>query len=771
MSAEGTPPLLRRNVLNIRSPQPLPIDVKASLQSELSSFYRQKLNERSLLAFGTPVRLWWYFRYKDKDSRFARWVLKRIAEPPTFFDEDLSRRTAENFRNYLRQRGYLEARTYYETRYKEHVRRKKSASPQRWREASVSYFVDLGRQYTVASVSFSSPDTQIHRILQETAGGSLLKREAPLDKNLFEAEKNRIAYILKNRGYALFQPSSIEFVGDSSGTKTHITATVDVPTDSASNRIYRIGNVAVFVEFVPELVGMGRDTTLEGIYFTTSSSQFAVRPERLLSVIAFRPDSLYRQEDFDRTVRDLNTLGVFQFVTVRPQPDSIALGRIHITISMSLNERLSIGTGVDLNSSNSNDNFSGNNLLGASAYLSVDHRNLLLGAENLRSDLSYGIELNLPSLTSIFSQEFRFQNELLFPRYFDYFNLWSRLNRWHLVPDRFHERLRRDGRVRMALNYSLLDLRNLYTNNLLSAAWGYSFRLGNEHHLVFDHVGIDILSSQARGGFASIVANNELLRRSLEPQLFTGFLLRSLTYTYLGRPNVFGERWFFRWHTDLSGIEAHLLNQLWALRFGQQEWSIGGLQFSKYLRLELSGSYTRAFTKDLAGVLHLRSGLALPFGGARTVPYVKQFFVGGPSSLRAWRIRELGPGGYIPPDTLRPPFFQAGDVRLEFNGELRFPIFWWMKGAVFVDGGNIWTLLPDAQRPNSALRWDFFQNIAIGTGFGVRLDFNYFVFRFDWGIKVRNPYRNPENGNYWIDWRRYRWRDISNFNIAIGYPF
>jgi outer membrane protein insertion porin family len=220
-------------------------------------------------------------------------------------------------------------------------------------------------------------------------------------------------------------------------------------------------------------------------------------------------------------------------------------------------------------------------------------------------------------------------------------------------------------------------------------------------------------------------------------------------------------------------MEEHLLNRLWSAAFGDQNWVVSDLEFAKYLRLDLDATYSREFRKDLVGAFRISSGMAKTFGDTRSVPFVKQFFVGGPSSIRAWRIREIGPGGFYDP-TAQFPFYEAADFRFEFNGELRFPMFWWLKGAVFMDGGNIWTLQPELERPNSELRWDSYKNIALGTGFGVRGDFSYFILRFDWGLPLRNPYASNSDGKsvYWIKDRfsKLQFRDFRP-NIAVGYPF
>jgi outer membrane protein assembly factor BamA len=235
--------------------------------------------------------------------------------------------------------------------------------------------------------------------------------------------------------------------------------------------------------------------------------------------------------------------------------------------------------------------------------------------------------------------------------------------------------------------------------------------------------------------------------------------------------NRFGERWQLRLNSEVSGLEELVVNKLWEIPFGKQTWAIGDLDFSKFLRLEIDGVYSREFRKDLVGALRVGAGVVAPFGDSKVAPYVKQFFVGGPSSLRAWRIRELGPGGYVPTTEAQTkrPFYESGDFRFEFNGELRFPLFLWIKGALFVDGGNVWTLNKDAGRPASELKLDSYKNIAIGSGFGIRADFGFFILRFDVGVKVKRP--NNSTGSYWVNepWR-LRKENLA-YNLAVGYPF
>ncbi|MBK8558047.1 MAG: BamA/TamA family outer membrane protein [Lewinellaceae bacterium] len=736
---------------------------KTALAYELSSVYKVQPNERSPFLAGARSRLWLYYIYQHKTSKFATWMLRRVAEEPAIYDDLLTQKTATNMQNYMQQRGYFEARCVYETTF---VGKSK---------AKTTYNLDLGPVYTIEKVSFASPDSNVLRILHAISGSSRLRPGQPMDGRQFEAEKLRITSELKNRGYAFFIPNYVNFIGDSSGTKTNVLVEVLTETDSTLHQTYTIGNVAVFSSLVPDYSSIRRDTTIKGIYFASSTPQFTVKPSRLYNAITIQPGQLYRQDDFDRTIRNLSSLGIFRFVSARPFPDSLQPEQLDVAISFSTNKRLPISGGVELNSSNSSVT---GRLFGVSSNLTARNRNVFRGAEEIQTALQYNLEFDITNKNRLFfSQEFKFQNDLTFPRFFDYFGLWKGL--WEinvggrrLVSTPLYNRLRSQGQTRISASYNYLNLITYYSYDLFNSSFGYQLRSDPEHQYTFDNIGIDLLRPVTRPAFDTLL-RNEFLRLSFGKQLFTGFIMRNFNYTLLGKPNSFGERWYCRLNAELSGLEIFVLNRLWSAAFKEQTWRIADVDFSKYLRLDADGSYTRDFTKNVTGAVRLGSGIVLPYGDTETAPYIKQFFMGGPSSVRGWRIRELGPGSYQ--DTTPPTnqiFYQAANFRLEANAELRFPLFWWVKGAIFIDAGNIWTLRPDPERPGAEIRWDSYKNIALGTGFGFRGDFDYFVLRFDLGLKIRQPYRIEATNSYWVygNGRGFRMRDL-NPNLSVGYPF
>lgn len=747
--------LLVSNTLEFKVDRKLNFSERTPLLYQLEGLYKQKPNQRAFRLFRT--RLWFYYKYANRDTKFAKWAKERIAEPPAIYDETLTQRTALNFENQMRQRGYFDAVCTYET---DTINQYK---------VKTTYSLALGKAYRIDSVIFKSRDSLVQQVLELTAGETLLQKGNPVDGQVFDAEKLRVTSELKNRGYAFFTPNFVEFTGDTTALKTEVTVEVLTPSDSVMHKTYTLGEIAVFSSLLPDVSYIRQDTTINGIYFASADPKFQVKPERLYQAIALQTSWPYRQIDFDKTTHNLNALGVFRFVTVRPYQDSIQPEKINVAISFRPNKRLALGADADLNSSTSPS--LARNLLGVSTSLSFRNRNLFRGAEHLQSNVQYNVEFGVGAKKFIFSREFKFQNELVFPRFFDYFGFWRGMHAVHIgqkrvVPSSLYNRMKADAQARFTLNYNYLNVTDFFAYNLFNTSFGYDIRSSPEHQYNIDQVGIDVLSL-----IDTLKVSNEFLARSFGDQLFTGFLLRAFNYNYASKANRFGERWAFRFNSDLSGLEELLVNRLWSLPFGKQTWKIGRLDFAQYLRLDLDATYTREFRKDVIGAVRVGSGVILPYGDNKDAPYVKQFFVGGPSSLRAWRIRQLGPGGYHDEKVLQ-PYYQAGDFRFEFNGELRFPLIWWLKGAVFVDGGNIWTIRADDKRPGSQLRWDSYKNIALGTGLGVRGDFSYFVLRIDFGLPLRQPYLTEGSKSYWVPNRisKLQWKDF-NPNLAVGYPF
>lgn len=754
LGADWDGKFLVSNKVVIKSDTPLSSYDKSVINAELEPQYRQKPGSGSVIAF--PLSMWLHYGQKDSKVSFIKWISKKI-DAPVVLDTALAKRTSINFQNQMRQRGYFKASC--------------NAKPQLVGKykASVRYNLALGPLYKVSNVEFTSKDSLVRDLVNFYAGESLIQKDAPLDARLFESERLRITAVLKNQGYAYFVPQFVQFTGDSTGTTAKVRVNILPFSDSVMHQTYRIGKVEVYSGVVPEVTALRRDTFIDSVYFAAVEPLFFVRPDRIVQKIRFRPGDIYDQSKFDKTLENLNALGVYRFVSMRPSQDSLQPGVIDVVINVSPNKRFTPGGDIDLSYSTLN-----GGLIGISPSFYFTNRNIFSGAEHWRTTANYNTEFDISAGNLIYAREFKIQNELTIPRYFDYLGMWKALYRRHLVTPLFYMKLKTEGSARISANYDYLRVTNFYQFHLLNASFGYNLRIDNHNQVNWNHIGVDVLRPQ----FASSLTPSKFLELSFDNQLFTGFLLRSFNYSHSSRTTPNGSRWNYRLGFEMSGLEVLAANRVWGAIAGRKEWQVGSLKFSEYIRLDQDLTYMRNFSENTVLALRAGMGIASNFGDSRTVPYVKQYFVGGPSSVRAWRIRELGPGGYVdinPETGLKrdiQPYYQAGDFRFEMNAELRFPLFPYFRGAVFLDAGNIWTIREDTDRPGSQLNLDSYKNIALGTGFGIRGDFDYFVIRFDFGLPLRNPYPDPVTGKYWVPdlVSKLQIRDF-NPNLAVGYPF
>jgi outer membrane protein insertion porin family len=753
--------LLTKNTLVFESPEKLGFGARTELQYAMGGLYKQPPNRR---IFRMRPRLAAYYKFQQRTSKFARWVNTRYAEPPAIYNEELAERTDRNFENFMRQRGYFDAKCTHETTLHD-------------KTAHVRYTLNLGPKHTIRNVRTMSRDTAIERVLRAHESESLIKPNRPMDGRDFDAERLRINNLLRNNGYARFVPNYIEITGDSTGTQTDVTIEILPQNDTTFHQVYRVDDVTVFYGLEPNLIAIKDDTTINGIQFFSGEKPFFIKPKYLAPIIVARPGDLYRQEDFERTNRNLSNMDAFRFVKVRPNiATTDSVGQIDTEIAFAPVKKFGYGGKINFNYSTGG--LTGG-LIGVSGNGFFQFRNLFRGAEQLRTQVIANQEFDVTrqSGTLNFSREFKFTNTLTLPRFVDYLGVWRGLRKVRvgdrrLVSDQFYDHLRLDNQTIASVNFNSLNLTNFYSYQLFNATYGYQLAPSKQRTWQITHLGVDFLIADLSAQFAKRCEENPLICRQFDDQLFTGFLLRNLGYTWASRPNRSGERWEFRVNSELSGLEIFALNKLFS---PNTNWQFEGLDFAKFLRVETTGKYTRNITKDYFAGVRLSTGLLLPYGPNRNSPYVKQFFLGGPSSIRAWQIRELGPGTYLDTTIRRgsqQPFFQASDFKLEFNGEVRFPLFWWFKGAIFVDGGNIWSLRDDTARPGSQLRWSSLSDLALGTGAGLRFDFGYSQIRLDLGLQMRRPYANEEaGGRHWVRWGDEPFGQWATWNLAVGYPF
>jgi len=757
--------LLRKNKIVVEDKKN--VDNYNTLSYELGTQTYQKPNSRFL---GLPsLGPWYYYRMEGRDTTWwTRFVRNNFVEPPAIYSQDAADKSAKSMELMMRKKGYFNAKVDYTTKTKG-LRKKKT---------HVKYVIDPGKRYYYDTVSFVSKDLAIQNILNEIKSESLIQRGAPVDDQLFQNEKARITNYLKNHGYANFFRTYVsDLEGDSLNNKVNAELQILLTKDSTSHRTYRIGDISVISLF--DETGnpyLEQDSTYNNIRFYVREGKHYIRLKTLDREIFLNKGDVYEVSNIEKTRIQLGNLDIFQFVDIRRVNESTTDSVLNYQIRLIPKKRQEFGYNFELNTSRTA--VASSSFFGLSLGLNYKNRNAFRGGEVFTFETEGGIEF-VPRNATINAWNFNVTGNLDFPKYYDPFKTdWLFTS---LVPKggaTFYQKLKERGVSSTSLRYNILFNTDNYRIDVFAGALGWRINPDPHWRVTVNKIGIDFLEPVFDPDFEDVLQINPYLERSLRSQLFTGFglLFRELDVAY--RNDTRGGRSSFlaRGNLEISGLEIGTINWI-RNKFSANDITfklLNKFEFSQYAVLEADLNYYGRF-KGNSRVLALRlnSGIARRFGTSDEVPFVKQFFLGGPTSMRGWRIRELGPGGYESPDNMdNINFFQTGDFKLELNAEWRFPLLLYLKGAVFLDAGNIWAFSDDT-RQNSGFS-NFFDEIALNTGFGFRLDVEYFVIRLDFGYKLRSPFPD-DNGNHWLVRRNNLRKDIALdklvVQLAVGYPF
>lgn len=738
--------LLGENIIEFD--QELKPERRRQLTYELSTVNRQKPNTKFLGLFRT--RLWMYYNsQKGKQTRFKRWVQRSVAEPPSLFNEKQAEKTAESMQYYLNNKGYFNAVVTVNNNLKTSEENTKN---KRQKTVDVTYAVNTQKIYRVDSTSFDILQNDLYQIIDSTCDKTFLKEGAPIDNKLFDREKNRIAREFRNRGYAFFYPNYIKYLSyDSLDYRADVTTRILPPTDSTQHEAYTIDDIYIFPDYYPGNTEIPTYDTLETAgYKFVINKKMGLRKKPVLDAIFLQKGKLFNQIDHDDTARKLDDLGIFKFISVqlaKPKPGN----KVDAYILLTPRKKMALGYDVEVNTDN-------DGIMGTALSLSYRNRNLLKGAEVLRINSNFGLDFlmrPIPNQSRFTGVDLGLETELYLPKF--------------LVPFRLRDITRRnDPRTRFALNYNYFDRIEFFRSQLFAASFGYEWNetFTKKHRINLININYFQLG-KVRPAFQSILDNNAYLQNSFTDQLFPGI---TYDYTYTGIKNPNGSSWFIQGKAETAGNFLALIDN-WIQP--DNVFKPGGISYSQFARFELDVRFYQDITRRSSIATRLMNGVAFDYGETEAVPYVKQFFAGGVSGIRAWRIRNLGPGGFEDPNpSATRQAYQSGDFRLEANLEYRFHLFSYLKGALFVDAGNVWLLENDEARPGGQLTRDFYKNIAVGAGFGFRFDYSYFVIRLDMAYKLRNPFPD-ETGSYrfYPNGLRQFSLDDTIYNLAIGYPF
>jgi outer membrane protein insertion porin family len=716
------------------------IEKESRLKSEVLKNIKPEHNRKFL---GNRPRVWIYNGIRDTTGKkFKTWLKTKIgAKPVTMDDVDVTS-------NITRIGDQLFNNGFFDNTVTSKVVEGK-------RTASIEYTLNLHAPFIISDVSMRDSSVTPVFALKEIVSGSKLTGQPYMLVNV-RTELRRIEDEMRNRGYYYFVKENVYFTADTNRTERTVKLELllkDGLTDEL--KTFKIGDIKVNTDYE-----LGKSDSL--IFYPDSSRRAkftpnsSVRPRVISRSIFLKKGETYSRMNHEMTISRLMGMGTYQFVRIRYLPvDSGDTSYLNVVIELTPGRKKSIQSELDAISKS-------NDFVGPALSFSFLNRNAFNGAEALKISLKSSLETQFKgSGENVFGYEFSPQIELKLPRLIT--GIRIPIVRGYYIP-----------KTVISFNYNFLKRVGFYNLNSFQFNYGYQWRMNLRISHELNPISVNYFSVAKRTDqFNLLIADNLFLKRTFENQ-FIPALYYSFTFNEHVIPTQ-RSQFYLRFTSEFAGNLFSLINKsfLGKERTNGEQFTAAGVPYSQFSRFTLDMNNYYNITKQDQVILRLYAGVGIPYGNSSSLPYVRQFFSGGPSSIRAFRINALGPGATLP-DTIRYSILRSGgDFKLETNLEYRFPIYKIVKGAVFADAGNIWVF----HDPATGETFNFnkvLSEFAVGTGFGIRFDASFFILRFDLAIPLRKPWLSE--GERWvadeIQLGSGKWRgDNLLFNIAIGYPF
>ena len=738
---------------------------KSDLVPDLKRFVQQKPNTKKLVVI--PAEYGYFQSAKDPKK-----LAKYDGELPTIYNQSLTDKSVQVISQYLNnQKGY------YQSTVKATVKIKQ-------KKAFVTYNIELGHRYYVDSVNYFTTDNKLRPILNEIKENCLVKPGDAMDESIFLLEKNRIVNELQNRGYSEFAPNHISIVGDSIESSYFVDVFFEIlpPLPDTSHRVYTVGTIKVFTDhYNKQDTTIMKKETIDGITYYAESSDFLVRPRVLNKYISFRPNELISRQSRTKTYRKISNLEPYRFSAIVPKLNPFDSSKIDYEIQLTpYTHRWTADYGMDFFNSTitkSAPSVVGRTLIGLGLIAQMTNRNLLGGGEKLNINAEVSTQLQLKGDPLLRSLNLSLSNNLTIPVFKDPFKFVSLFNTIGIIKDQTYKSIQTDGTSNINLSVSDIDIKELYKIFNINASFGYRFTDDVNRTLSINQMGFNINDYTIHPAFDTLIEKNPFIKQSFEDNLMTGLLFRDLVFYYSGNKNAKGVSYGLIANLEQSGAEVLLVNKLTNVIFGRTDTfalNLAGqeFKFSKFIKLDVDGRINKTFGPKTSFAARINFGIIQPYSNTESAPYLKKLFVGGPNSLRAWIARTLGPGKTVPDEAPSIVPYSQGDIKFEVNAEYRFDL--WrpypsvsLEGAVFTDVGNVWNLGADQNNFTT----NFYKDLAIAAGYGLRFDFSFFIIRFDFAYKIRKPYTTVEENFYWYNFKKIKDQGIGTIQVGINYPF
>lgn len=728
------------------------IDSRKIDRDNIEAIVKQKPNKKILevVRFHLGVYNYWP-PWKNNEIR------KNTGEAPVIYDSLLTESSLKQLKIYTENRGYFDSKISYSTKIKNN-------------KIKVQYQIKLGDPYLIKSVEYIFADDEVKKksflILRETLLD--LKPGNTFDIDILDKQREKIKIEMKNLGYYYFNKDFIKYKVDSTGGKKEIAIFLHINNQKIKDKLndtlvekphvkYNINDVNIYLSSDYKDKNLNNFDTVRfkniKVHIDTSNGEpLKYRPRMLNHAVGLKKGELYRLENQQSTYKHFNELGLFKNVNV--SFDDIGRNKLNTNIFLIPSKKKSVS--IEAIGTNSGGD------LGVKTNLIYQNKNLFRGGENLTVKLSGGLEIqqlinadeneNNVNFLGIFNTlEVGPEINLEFPRF--------------LLPiglEKFSRKMNPKTNLRYLLNY---QKRPEYVRNLTQISFGYFWNGSPFIKHYVNPIDVSIIKLATTSDFQTQLDDetNPFILNS-----FNDHFINASNYSFVynnQRINKVTNFVFFKFNFEAAGNIQSGIYSLANKTFDNtdtESYNIFNIRYAQYVKTDFD---FRAYgqTRSTSFVKRINVGIGKPYGNLDALPFEKSYYGGGSNSIRAWQARSLGPGTtLLETDST---VFQIGELKIEGNLEYRFDITKLFEGAAFIDAGNVWILSKDENRPNAEINaGKFWKDIAIGVGIGLRLDFNFFLIRFDVASKLKDPGSDtPEK----ID---LKWEQ-QTYNLGIGYPF
>lgn len=717
--------------------------MKGEVESVLAFTPNGALMGSSYVTHPFPFRLWIYNRYVNSKSRFGKWMFNHFSQRPVTISTVNPKVRTNLAQTTLRNNGYFRARVEYDT-----------IALSNPRKAKLSYNVMPGKLFHLDDIEVKRFPSAIDSIIGRISGKTLLHSGDAFRAVTLDAERTRIAEMLRNQGYYYYRPDYIHFLADTLRTPTLVRLQMEPSPQmpQLATKRYHIGHTTVRILRNGEYQTTDTLPECEGFTFAYSGNQPKplIKPYAVRRLMFYRPGDLYRQRLHTLWQEKMSESGLFSQIKADyvPRDTTQACDTLDMVVTATLEKPYDAKL-------EGRATYKSNKQVGPGISFSVNKLNAFRGGETFGGEIwgSYewqtGADVRGSSSVTN-SYEVGGNIHLTYPRIllFGYGN---------------HFGNRTVSSTEFNLNVRCQNRAGYFGRITFGALASYSFQRRRNLKQTFTPLRLDYeLQLHSTSRFDEIIYANPTLAVSMRNQF-----VPSMEYDLMWNSRK-GHKRAVTLHVKEAGAVTSLIYGMAGKPLGERDKSLFGVPFAQFLKV--AGQYTHQFPLTQRSYIATRAflGAVFSYGNSTTAPYGDLLNIGGANSLRAFALRGIGPGSYKPATSNYSYITQMGDLKMELNAEYRFPIVGNLHGAAFIDAGNVWLLKQQDDMPGGSFNLkNLGDEIALGTGVGIRYDLEILVLRFDLGIGIHAPYDTGRSGYYNMP----SFGKSLGYHFAIGYPF